>query len=164
MILRDLTNMRFGKLTVLSRTTNIGRHTAWGCLCDCGEFVAVRAQSLQLGDTRSCGCLRAEVMTSKQTKHGHYNSLTYHSYRSMLERCNDPECKCFYNYGGRGITVCQRWLDGFENFLADMGVRPADKTLDRIDVNGNYEPSNCRWADKFQQARNKRRSKDKATI
>lgn len=135
----------------------------WLCQCACGRTKVVREKTLLNGRTRSCGCLNSELSAERaasRVKHGHAGGKTptYASWQSMRTRCLNPNDEHWPDYGARGITVCQRW-DDFVAFLADMGERPARKTLDRIDVNGNYEPSNCRWATSLEQARNKRPAK-----
>lgn len=151
----NLVGQRFGRL-VATEKTRIGIVAAFVCQCDCGKQVTVRSQSLRKGETTSCGCARAERMRAEKTTHGLYKTPTYNSWRSMLARCSDSTHRNFKDYGGRGITVCSRWRESFENFLADMGERPPDKSLDRIDTNGHYEPGNCRWATRTEQNRNKR--------
>lgn len=126
---------------------------------DCGKEKVVSETNLRKGRGTSCQCAisRARKGVANYQKHGLCDSPTYGSWSAMLSRCNNPNDTRFKDYGGRGIRVCDRWKD-FRNFLADMGLRPDGKTLDREDVNGNYEPDNCRWADSFEQAANKRRS------
>ena len=155
----------FGRWTVLSRAESpkspSGRtRPYWACRCACGTEKAIEGGSLMRRLTRSCGCLQRELLRAPR-KHGHakkgHVSKTWVSWNKMLVRCNNPKADKFAYYGGRGIRVCERW-DEFANFLADMGERPANRTLDRIEVNGNYEPGNCRWATQKEQTRNTRRA------
>ncbi len=150
----DLKNQKFGKLKVLSRSENIGGRTAWNCICDCGKSTTVRSYSLRGKDTKSCGCINIE--TSPRKSHGLTNHLLYNTWLGLNKRCNNKNDPKYKNYGGRGIKVCKRWLHSFPNFLSDMGERPNGLTLDRIDNDGNYEKSNCRWATSTQQKRNTR--------
>ncbi len=150
---------RYGRLTAICFEDRGVRGAArWKFRCDCGSDVVVYANRARTGSTKSCGCLRAQntVLMGKQKTHGYTGTPTYVSWERMLSRCRNPNSDRYSDYGGRGISVCERWIK-FENFLADMGERPADKTLDRYPNNdGNYEPTNCRWATAKQQALNRR--------
>lgn len=119
--------------------------------CNCGVIKQFRLNDLRNGHTKSCGCYKKE----KSTKHGYHKTKTYCSWVCMLSRCNNSNYRRYKDYGGRGITVCKRWLK-FENFLVDMSNRPEGKTLDRINNNGNYCKSNCRWATSKIQTRNRK--------
>lgn len=148
----NLVGQRFGRLIVLESTGERNRGcVVWNCLCNCGVTKLVASIYLTRGDVKSCGCMRHGHAASRDRR----PSPEYCSWRSMLARCRDSKHSSFKYYGGRGITVCERW-DSFENFLADMGPRPPDCSLDRIDPNGNYEPKNCRWATPAQQTANQR--------
>lgn len=139
---------KFGKLTAVEIAGRSKcRRVLWKCRCDCGGETVVMASNLKNGNSRTCGCSRIT--------HGATDTPTYRSWHSMIHRCSSPYTNGYENYGGRGIKVCPEWSD-FEQFLADMGERPAGKTLDRIDPDGDYEPSNCRWATPVEQAANKR--------
>lgn len=148
----------FGRLTVTERSGNLGRAVAWACVCQCGTKVVVRAQSLRSGNTKSCGCFRRERLAELGRTHGKTLTRAYNSWSGMVARCTNQNDKRYPLYGGRGIKVCDRWMKA-ANFLDDMGEAPAGMSIDRIDVNGNYEPSNCRWATQKEQTRNTRRTK-----
>lgn len=152
-------NEKFGRLTVLAESAPLGGSRAWLCLCECGSEKVVRQAKLRSGHTKSCGCLRVEKgieLGKANIKHGQTNTPEHNAWHHMRQRCLDKNHPGYKDYGGRGITICERWAD-FNNFLADMGPRPTDRhSLDRIDVNGHYEPSNCRWADDKTQQRNRR--------
>lgn len=154
----ELEGQRFGRLLVEAKALPKGSATTYLCLCDCGARKEVRGASLRKGETTSCGCARAEKMARHQHRHGYYRTPTYNTWRAMLARCRDPSHPQFKDYGGRGISVCPQWHQ-FENFLADMGARPADRTIDRIESDGNYEPHNCRWATRAEQNANRRKPK-----
>lgn len=151
----DLTGKKFGRLTAVEFLGSLSLSSVWLCLCECGGTKNVGSYLLRRGDTRSCGCMQRENAASLKMKHGLSTSSTYRSWSAMICRCTKPYTNSYELYGGRGISVCARWAE-FENFLADMGERPAGRSIDRIDCDGNYEPSNCRWATASQQQRNKR--------
>jgi hypothetical protein len=150
----DIVGKRFGRLVVLRY---IGA-SYWHLICDCGKETSVKTDMLNGGRTRSCGCLLAETTRARSLKHGHSRGKKGKAYRiwtDMRSRCNNPRVTNYALYGGRGISICERWND-FANFFADMGEPPPGLSLDRIDVNGNYEPGNCRWIDQNGQQNNRR--------
>ncbi len=150
----NLVGKKFGRLLVLCETAyRYDRSIIWRCMCDCGTFKDVPSRSLQSGNTRSCGCYKI----AKSFTHGLSKTAEYISWYHMLQRCNNTNNDRYKDYGGRGSRVCIRWSE-FENFISDMGYKPEKEySLDRIDVNGNYEPSNCKWSTKKEQANNQRR-------
>lgn len=158
MKLLDLTGERYGRLTVIKRAPNKGRTTIWECRCDCGNVKNVRQPDLRSGRTRSCGCIHHEMMIKKNTVHGLSDTRICHIWRSMKDRCSNPNNKAYCNYGGRGIQVCKEWADSLEKFYTwsiENGYEE-NLSIDRIDNNGNYEPDNCRWVDRKTQNKNKR--------
>ncbi len=161
----DITGHRFGRLTVLDiarkeQRPSGGSRIFWRCQCDCGRETIVVSDKLKNGHTSSCSCLWRDTLLKVHTKHGRApqgnHHPTYTRWSNMRRRCEDPNHPRYPDWGGRGIKVCDRWQI-FENFLADMGDCPPGMSLDRIDVNGDYEPSNCRYATFSEQSLNQRR-------
>ena len=151
--IRDITTQRFGRLTARGLVTIVRRRTIWEFVCDCGAVVEKPSHHVIRGAIASCGCLRAEGNSNR--RHSMTGTREYRSWGNMLNRCRNPNSEDYSDYGGRGIRVCERWLR-FENFYADMGSRPQGTSIDRIDVDGNYEPANCRWATPIEQRWNRR--------
>ena len=151
----DKAGQRIGRLVILSRASKQGEKLRWLCLCDCGNRVVRANTNLRNDNTRSCGCLRSEMVSAKNTTHGKTSTRAYRSWCHMIERCTNPKNKDFHHYGGRGIAVCKRWMK-FENFFYDMGERPPRLTLERENNDLGYFPSNCKWATQKEQCNNRR--------
>jgi hypothetical protein len=152
----DLLGMRFGKLIVKSKNEIRAKHGAvmWLCICDCGKERLAMAVNLRQGNATSCGCESYET----RKLHGMTDSREFKSWSSMRQRCLNKNAPDYHRYGERGIKICDRWNDSFNNFYEDMGDRPQGTSLDRIDNDGNYEKSNCKWSTRSEQQRNKSNS------
>jgi hypothetical protein len=154
----DLSGERFGKLLVIGKDTSeqIGKRkrVKWVCLCDCGRYTSVSTDNLKYGNTTSCGCLK---LTCSVT-HGLTGTPTYKVWDHIIQRCNNPNNKKYKDYGGRGITVCEEWLD-FNNFVKDMGIKPDGLEIDRVDNSRGYYKDNCRWTTHIENNRNRRNNR-----
>lgn len=169
----DRTGERFGRLTVLERSddyiANNGKHhVRWKCICDCGNTTVVDVTQLVGNRTKSCGCLHKELLDQGNYKHGGRSDRLYKVYYNMKNRCYNENSGDYKYYGGRGITICEEWLNSYLTFKEwayangyDDAAEKGKCTIDRIDVDGNYDPSNCRWVDMSTQSRNRRNVKNK---
>lgn len=164
---KHLAGMRFARWHVIERSGyNQRGRPFWKCQCDCGTVRRVNEDNLTQGITTSCGCLRVERTVVTKTKHGHAGGVhqkstkEYLTWSGMRRRCTCKTSQDYDRYGGRGISVCDRWLNSFQNFFDDMGFAPSPKhSIDRINNDGNYEPGNCRWATPKEQGRNTRKNR-----
>lgn len=158
--MNDLVGKKFGRLLV-KKFSHIdkGHHSCWHVECECGKNKIVHGFNIEAGNIKSCGCLRNELLVLRSIKHGYGATPIYHVWASMRQRCNSQNAVVYKYYGGRGIRICDRWLNSFENFYADMGEKPEGMSIERIDNDGDYEPDNCYWSTHFQQSRNMRSNK-----
>lgn len=164
----DLTGQRFGRLTVIERAENNKRgKTMWLCKCDCGNTTIAQGTNLKSNHTQSCGCSHNDVLRKASTTHGQSRSRLHYVWKSMKYRCYNKNHKNYKDYGGRGITVCDEWRNDFSAFYNwamangyDENAPYGQCTIDRIDVNGNYRPENCRWVDMKTQNNNQRKKKE----
>jgi hypothetical protein len=156
----DLIGKRFGRLVVLGDGERRKGRRSVICRCDCGAEIVTDPRGLTTGHAKSCGCLQREIVSvicADKVKHGMARSPEYNIWVKMKSRCYNEKDPKYSYYGGRGIKVCRQWDESFDAFFSDMGKKPSrEHSIDRIDVNGNYEPSNCRWATAKTQSRNKR--------
>ena len=166
----DHTGRKYNMLTGVRPDAARGGTSTWVWRCDCEAIKTIPTGAVVGGKTKSCGCAKNELLRIGRTKHGHSTckhtrnadggSSEYRSWNSMKSRCLKENDKDYPNYGGRGITICERWVNSFQDFLSDMGLKPTTKhTIHRINNEGNYEPSNCKWADAFEQGAGKRTSR-----
>lgn len=161
----DLTNKKFTRLTAICRTDNNTYEPMWKCQCDCGKIKIVRARNLLSGTTKSCGCLQKEIVKNANTTHGKSNTRLFNIWQNIKRRCYNKNYKYYSYYGGKGIIMCEEWKNSFQAFY-EWSIKndySDTLTIDRINSDKNYEPSNCRWVNRLVQ-QNNRKSNHKFTI
>ena len=154
----NLLDKTFGRLTVKAYA-GLSKHSSrlWLCICDCGKETTIPTSALQSGNTTSCGCARYEALKKANVTHNASHTSEHNIWKSMKQRTTNPNCSTYHHYGGRGIEMCPEWLNDFGRFLADVGPRPSQQhSIDRINNDGNYEPSNIRWVTHNVQTKNRR--------
>lgn len=156
----DLTGFKFGRLEAISYINGSRKvKCKWLCFCDCGNEAVISTHNLTSGKTKSCGCISSELAVKRNTRHGMRHTKVYRTWAAIINRCRSEKSTGYHNYGGRGIDVCDRWLD-FSCFYSDMGDQPNGSSIERIDVDSGYSPDNCIWIDNFKQAANRRTPKN----
>lgn len=156
----DITGLRFGRLIAIKKNgfhqSPSRKHILWECKCDCGNVITTKLNTLRNGNVKSCGCLHKE---GNNKTHNQSKTREYNIWGSIKQRCLNKNHSDYINYGGRGITICNEWIDSFETFIKDMGNCPIGFSIDRIDNSKGYSKENCRWANNYMQSRNKRNNR-----